>query len=329
MGSSSPSLVPSVRAHCASGSGNNYLDSPSAAALCGGGAQSRDPIVQLAQLLFGDRWRTSLLLMLGLGTFFDESESQDPRDVFVLAGCISTAERWGRFAKAWTARLKEDGLPYWNTSKSRARKRPFQDLTPERRDVLVDDLVDLMVGGDFLCCALQGFPLEAYNWVFRHGGEIPVHNEVLRLGHDDPYYFAFLSCLGFISRARKSGLLPDERCDGVFEQRDPKRDHRLQAEYERVRHEHFPGEFGPLVPGAKTDPEAIPCQAADLIASEVMRNTRAMIRGESPPPNPLQKLVDAKKLYGGNLLIVENFAQFVREWIGTDVRMRREGKIKD
>jgi Protein of unknown function (DUF3800) len=241
--------------------------------------------------------------------YFDESGSQKPHDVFVLAGCVSTAERWVQFKKAWRERLSRDGITYFHTSDWARHRPPYDRLTENNHKALGRDLCRLIEGDNVLQCVMEVIPAQFYRQVFIK----ELHQDALR-AYQDPYFFCFLSCLKQISLARQKGKVPDERVQCFFERRDRDRDRHLMREYERVRHEFFRGEFGVIASGAKRDPEAIPCQAADLIAYQSIKYMRAKLgRATDPPTIALYKLTDKGKLSGGSFSQPQVWKPFLEE----------------
>jgi len=254
---------------------------------------AKEPLEEFAKLLFGPTWRNGLILMAAV--YFDESESHRPRDVFALAGCVSTTERWIAFKEMWAERLAKDNVRYFHTTDWARRKPPFDQLTDQKHEALGRDLCKLIEGQSVLHCVMEVIPARFYREMF-----VPqLHDDAL-MAYKDPYFFCFLSCLTHISVAQQNGILPNERVECFFERRDPKRDQRLMREYERVRGEFFPGKFGIIASGTKEDPEMLPCQAADLIVYQSMKRVRAKYgRPDDLPSIDLYALSDKGKLSGG------------------------------
>jgi hypothetical protein len=264
------------------------------------GDDARGPLASLGMILFGPRWRKGLFCMLH--AFFDESESQNPNDVLVLAGCVSTVERWIEFNRSWSEVLARHGIDRWHSSDWRARRGAFGGLSDEEHRSIGEEVMGLIEGDNLLQAFIEVIPLRLYRKEF-----VPILERDSLRSYRDPYFFCFLSLLKQISMARKDGLLPDEPVKCLFEMRNyPKpgpgvQDRRIMTEYERVRHTFFPREFGPILPGTKVDPEFVPCQAADRVANEAMYEARrTLFRRNLPQRNALRALTERGKLHGGS-----------------------------
>jgi hypothetical protein len=264
------------------------------------GNEADDPLAGLAKILFGIEWRRGLFCMLY--AFFDESESRNPNDVLVLAGCVSTVERWIPFKRSWNEMLARYGITFWHTYDWRARLGPYGKLSDQEHAALGREVMALIEGENMLQAFVEVIPLEFYRKKF-----VPqLENDSLRT-YRDPYFFCFLSLLQQISLARRDGRLPDAPVRCLFEMRNypkpgpGKQDRRVMTEYDRVRHQFFPGEFGPIFPGTKVDSEFVPCQAADRVANEAMYEARRrLFRRKMPQRDALEGLFERGKLQGGS-----------------------------
>ncbi len=255
-----------------------------------------------------------------LSAYFDESESQNPRDTYVVAACVSTADRWARFALKWSERLAEYDLPYFHTTEWATRRRdtPYAELSVRKHRTLGRDLRQLIEGRGVAHCFIQVLPVQVY----REKIVPQLHKDagVYR----DPYMFCLFSVLGQIEKA-KGERFPDERVNSFFEERNKKDDRRLVEHYGRLRYEFFPG-FGPAIVGRKAASELIPCQAADLVAYESMRAARKIL-GFAPRGKPrragLHALSDRGKLTGGSFVEPNKIEEFIEAVRAHDSRFLR------
>lgn len=243
-----------------------------------------------------------------LQVYFDESESQNPNDVFVLAGCVSTPERWPRFRDAWRERLH--GIDYWHTTDWLRRDSPYDRLTDVDHATLALDLRGLVEDEDVLLCVMQVIPVDFYRRVFSR----MLHQDAMRAYKTDAYFFCFLSCMGMLSDAQRDGRLPPGRIDSFFERRDRGHDRRLAREHDRVRQlkQFAPGQFGRALGGTKGDPQFVPCQAADLVAHGTMTFVRQkLFRPNEPVSIDLRAMNESGKLIGGQFADFEMWKQFI------------------
>lgn len=101
-------------------------------------------IEHVARILLSSNWKDAIMVMLT--TSFDVSIDQPEQKFLVMAGFVSSADRWGEFDRAWRARLARDDLPYFHMHPFAHSIGIFTgwDSQEQRRRTLLSDLLNLI-----------------------------------------------------------------------------------------------------------------------------------------------------------------------------------------
>lgn len=254
------------------------------------------PFAQLARLLFGRRWRKGLICVLA--AYFDESEQQNPRGVYVVAACVSTAGRWESFARDWQKELGP-GVVFHATEWAEGAHGigRFAGLTARERRTRERKLRRL-IAQHTIRCFVDGTP----------GRDVMAQQARLMPIQSDPHIHALFGCLSMIHHAKGEGRVPADVVDCFFERRNKREDKRLDRQYERITEQWFPGEFGPAVVGRKDDPQMVPLQAADFLAYYAMREIVERYDGKPPSKPFASAMARDGKLFGA----YQTHAQYLR-----------------
>jgi hypothetical protein len=100
------------------------------------------------------------LNMVALTACFDASGKEYDQRFIVVAGFVSSADRWITFDRVWNDRLKEDGLPYFHASALNRFSSPFNQGwkgNPSRINRLRENLADIAVAHSFakFACVIE------------------------------------------------------------------------------------------------------------------------------------------------------------------------------
>src|SRR5262245_35400241 len=122
----------------------------------------------LAKLLYGRHWRQGLICVLA--AYFDESMSHNPRDVAVVAACVSTGEQWERFSRAWTrelCKLNLDVAVFHATEWEEGARGigPYKGLDAKERS-RVERKLRWLIRHYALLTVVEGVPEEQYRTQF-------------------------------------------------------------------------------------------------------------------------------------------------------------------
>lgn len=205
-----------------------------------------------------------------LQAYMDES-TDDESGLFVLAGYISSAEKWAQFSREWEtllplSALQEDGRYRFKMSEMAQRRMgnvpAFLHVIRKYAEMSVSCVVDKTV--------LQRVLGRLTAHVSVEGGEQQIDIESIKKAWGDPYYFGFRALMdGFHQlRSEKSPLVPlsDEPVDFYFDEHSRKKVIRLiWDDYLRRRPVEQRSWFG-SEPRFENDEKFLPLQAADCWA---------------------------------------------------------------
>jgi hypothetical protein len=199
-----------------------------------------------------------------LQAFIDES--YDESGLFVMAGCISTAEAWAQFSVEW-----EKMLPSWGLlDEHRIYHFHFQEMTTPNRinniGVFFDTLYRYSLG--FISIKINTNDLK------RARSRIFVPNMKIDWAYAaDPYFFTFRALMGIFQQHRSAfeDYFLEEKIDFIFDNHVDKNILISSwGEYLNNRPEEIKKYFG-ATPRFLDDKECFPLQGADLIAGLVRR----------------------------------------------------------
>lgn len=197
-----------------------------------------------------------------LQLFVDDSGKADDSAVCVLAGYLSTAERWAAFSDEWADALRlPPAIDYFKMKEAMRLKDEFLGFDADQRDNRLRTLARIIARH-----AMAGFisiiPSEPFVRIMRGWGDREYLNR--------PYFMLFhniiVNCVRYADQSGLSGKI-----DFIFDQQgdEPKAMGDFQAqfhEFASVAPESAKAFLGspPIFRDEKV--EAVPLQAADLLA---------------------------------------------------------------
>lgn len=208
-------------------------------------------------------------LVLPLGAYIDDSGSGDP-PVFVLAGFIARAERWLDFNDRWREAL--DGPPhikYFKMKDAFALTNEFLGWDAPSRDRLIHRLVKIISD-----TALFGFANIVYHEDYRAAFRGKITKQM-----DSPYWLMYHFTIRIVLRCLLEREI-DEPVSLVFDEQNAQTD-QVQAVWSLFLRE-LPDRERRLLAGRpdhRSEMEALPLQAADLLAWHIRRSYEEYERG--------------------------------------------------
>ncbi len=202
-----------------------------------------------------------------LNCFIDDSGS-DPKSthrgpVFVLAGYVSTVERWKTFSDEWEMALKSGPktLEYFKSTEAESRKRgQFDGWSTQERDAKLEELADVLIrNAMFGISAVLSW--ESYTSV---QSEYPAH-------YLNPYALLYHAAISITVR-RMRRLQIEDKIEFVFDEQG--RDGVRASESYRLAKDDLPKDIRKYVSGLpihRADSDFPPLQAADMAAWQVRR----------------------------------------------------------
>ena len=185
--------------------------------------------------------------------FFDDSGSSPNQPVFVLAGFLSTTDRWAQFSNEWAAKLTSVGLPSFKMSSGYGPAWALREgWSHEARDKFVYELAEII--------GRHGTHRVDVS-VFRTDFDDLLLNAVDSPEYADPYYLLFQTTC----RAVWAGI--SDPCDFIFDEQG-KVGLRAVSWWPHVR-DWFDPKVHPLIgssPIFRDDARFRPLQAADMYA---------------------------------------------------------------
>jgi hypothetical protein len=204
-------------------------------------------------------------LSLMLTLYVDDSGKPDQSPVQVLAGYLSTAERWASFSKEWQQLLDDAGLDAFRMSEAWRLARKYQHKGSLNRDHLIVRAVEC-IKRHVEMAFVSSIPFDGFS---RHLDVAQDHSHPL----GRPYFYGFYALLtqvyqhAFEKRA-------NQPLEVIFdEQGGESSQYVLSAmdQFRKLAGEHFTDLVIPR-PHFQNDKRALPIQAADLLAWLVRRD---------------------------------------------------------
>ncbi len=219
--------------------------------------------------------------------YLDDSGEKGQGNLLLFAGLISSRERWAEFSKAWAACLSASpSLPYFKFSEADGCKGSFHCFSYQERQRKVAALARLIAehaeAGVYCAVDLAGFEdtFATNDRPFNH-----------------PKFQAFMRailCLCVDIYARGHTREPFEAiCDDL-----PTQVSKLKAWYPYIRKlaDLVVQPEATILPADlrfSNDNDALPLQAADMLAGVWRKRGSAVLRGARiPPPEPLIEVID-------------------------------------
>jgi hypothetical protein len=239
----------------------------------------RDYIGALVSGLPDKRRRSRLLVMLQ--AHIDDSGWDGKSPVFVLAGYVSTAERWQAFSDEWQAVLdleKPRAIPgAFKMSQAcllNNYKSPFYRWTEKERDHLLIELVKV-IKRHAMHGIVSVIPIEPYKRLLT-GRFNPA-------ALDRPYFLSFFGVLTNLLMLTHT-LKLDDKIEIIFDDFENESKAMLMEEYERCIAVAPPDvrKLSAGYPIFKKDEDVKPLQAADFLAWHARRYYFDLYAGKDP-----------------------------------------------
>lgn len=211
-------------------------------------------ILSLVSGLPGAKRRLRVLVMLQ--AYMDESGEGDP-DIFVLAGFVSTVERWTAFSDEWQHHLDHHSAHYRKLEYFKMAEM-FSERDRERCRWFFNVIEDHALAA--ISCTI---PVRELRRQVSRIFDDP--RERAELGN--PWHFAMTELTGvFVNHKEKLPNLPNEPVDFVFDETANKKV--LIEGFEAATLMHGGADKLPLTstPSFRNDKEYLPLQAADMLA---------------------------------------------------------------
>lgn len=126
--------------------------------------------------------------------FFDESGTLEAGGYIALAGFVIRQDKVQAFNDAWNAALARHGAPWLHTTDLANYRREFRDWTPERRNALMADLMEVIHSAGRIAAVGAVMSVDDYNSFSQedrdrmHGPFFPLFQEVLRGAALEAYF---------------------------------------------------------------------------------------------------------------------------------------------
>jgi Protein of unknown function (DUF3800) len=152
--------------------------------------------------------------LMVLQAFFDDSGNEPNSPVFVLAGLITTPQRWAEFSDEWQAALDDQPrLDYFKMAEAEHFNKQFRKAngwTNEKRDERVLQLACLVtkyaIGGIYAYLSHEKFD----QWIRS------IRSPSRHSGHDHPYFTLFHAGVQITAYLRLNAFM-NHPCDIVFD----------------------------------------------------------------------------------------------------------------
>jgi hypothetical protein len=222
--------------------------------------------------------------LMVLQAFFDDSGNEPTSPIFVLAGLVTTHERWARFSEEWRAVL--DGPPrldYFKMAEAESLRKQFSienGWNKESRDDLVLRLAGIVfkhvIGGIHASISHESFD----RWIRS------IKNPTRNTTQDHPY-FALFHAVVQITSFLQIRSFQNHPCDLIFDEQGSLGLDAIHY-WENLRRIEAPNKdvadvmagYSGNPPNFRNEKEFLPLQAADLYAWQLRR--RFVERGRAP-----------------------------------------------
>jgi len=219
-----------------------------------------------------------------LQAFIDDSGWDGRSPVFVLAGYVSTPERWQSFSAEWQsvlAQAKPRPLKVFKMKQAMQltnRKSPFYGWSAKERDDRLIEFVKV-IKRNVLHGIVSVVPVEPYQRIMT--GKFKLESL------DRPYFLSFFGVMTALVHLTKH-LYSADRIEFVFDTQDNEPREILEREYERFISLAPNGmkELAAGFPKFGRDEDVLPLQAADMIAWHARRYYYDQFAGKDPTKQP-------------------------------------------
>jgi Protein of unknown function (DUF3800) len=214
--------------------------------------------------------RKKPLLMLRM--YVDDSGKEDQSPHLVLAGYLSSTEKWAAFSNHWQAILDDAGIDSFRMVEAWRLARKFRKIGALGRDRLIVQLIECIKA-----YTERAFIVSMPHDRFYHQLDV-MDNHMHPLGR--PYFGCFYSLLASVYKYAFERKF-DQRLEVIFdEQGGESQQYILSAmgEFRRLAGQDFTDLVIPT-PTFQSDKDALPLQAADMLAWLVRRDALNAQRG--------------------------------------------------
>ncbi len=226
-----------------------------------------------------------------LQAFFDESSDSHntPPTTFVVAGFVSTAEKWAEFSERWQQALDEDGLEFYKAGKLKTQKSIKKS---ERYFRIIEQYVD---AGVYCIVDMRELVKTVNDFDLPDIFFDPVR---IKKNMRNPYHFAFKNIVKTLVENQET-LNLFTPIDMIFDEKTEST--AVLGGYHFLQYtapSDFLKKMG-SVPSFKKDHEILPLQAADLYAGWVRKYhlEGVNLRKNNPFPWVIKKPIHTLYMY--------------------------------
>ena len=197
-----------------------------------------------------------------LTAYFDESGTEQRSPYYVVAGYVGKDEQWARFSDEWRGVLSRYGIDFFHMTDFENRQKQFRSLKKDERQCMLNSLTTFM-----RLRTLAAFPGVVLKSDYDEAIPAAHREEIGR-----PYHICASICMKSLGQwAEKHGH--QEPITYVFEKGAEHSGDVLEAHTKALKDPKMRSKFrlGELRFADKR--EAIPLQAADILAYEVWKDT--------------------------------------------------------
>ena len=232
-----------------------------------------------------------------LQAYFDESaDSNGPPTTLVLAGFVSTAEKWTKFSFEWNAALVEDGLKVFKSKSQNARRC-------ERYYRIVEPYIDAQIYCIVDVRALTQ-AVDEYNWP----QNVFLDLENIKRKIKNPYHLAFKNIIrNLVTEQERMNIF--KPVNFIFDSKTESQD--AMGGYDFLKHtapSKFLRKMG-APPVFLKDHENPPLQAADLYAGYLRKAhlANANLKTGHPFDWPMNRSIHTMYMYLSKNYFLEEF----------------------
>ena len=247
-----------------------------------------------------------------LRLFVDDSGKRKESPNLVLAGYLSTPERWAAFNKDWQSLLDNAGIDAFRMSQAWRLARPYRRRSSLERDHLIVQAVECIKRHVQMAFGIS-MPFDGFHSYLDVKDD---HSHYLGRAYNAAFYSLLSSVYSYAHLYHA-----DARLEIVFDEQGGEPTARILASMDEFRR-IASNDFGDLVipnPTFRSDSDTLPLQAADLLAWLLHRDAVNAKKGVDRS-SLLENLILGEALSMQNKIDVWNRARF--ELASTDLANR-------